>query len=68
MGITLDVRVCSISSEPNKLHSNVPLSDLVYITHDSAMQTQSQGHTSRSWDSAAGDAAVFQTALLFNFE
>ena len=27
----------------------------------------SQGHTSRSWDSAAGDMAVLQTALLFIF-
>ena len=31
-----------------------------------SMQTQSQ--TSRSWDSAAGEMAVFQTALLFKNE
>ena len=30
------------------------------------MQTQIQGHTSRSWDSAEGDMAVIQTALLLN--
>ena len=29
------------------------------------MQTQSQGHTSRSWDSAMGDMAVLQTAVFF---
>ena len=34
-------------------------------THDSAMQTQSQVHTSRLWDSAAGDLAVRQTSVLF---
>ena len=47
-----------------KRHSNVPLSELVCRNHDSAMQTQNQGHTSRSWDSAAGDMAVLQTAVL----
>ena len=26
------------------------------------MQTQSQGHTSKSWDSVAGDMTVLQTA------
>ena len=31
------------------------------------MQTQSQGHTSRSWDSVAGDMAVLQTALCYYF-
>ena len=46
-------------------HSNVPLFELVYRTHDSAMQTQSQGHTSKSWDFAVGDMAVLQTAVLF---
>ena len=35
-------------------------------THDSAMQTQSQGLTSRPWDSAAGDMAVLQTSVLFS--
>ena len=33
-----------------KLHPNVPLSEMVYRTHYLAMQTQSQGHTLRSWD------------------
>ena len=48
-----------------KLHSNVPLSELVCKTHDSAMQTQSQGHTlNKVWNSAAGDMAVLQTAVL----
>ena len=32
------------------------------------MQTQSQGLTSRSWDSEAGDMAVLQTAVLFSFD
>ena len=32
------------------------------------MQTQSQGHTSRSWDSVAGDLAVLQTAVLSDFD
>ena len=50
-----------------KLHSNVPLSELVCRIHDSAMQTKSQGHTLRSWNSATGDMAVLQTAVLFCF-
>ena len=33
-----------------KLHLNVPLSETVCITHDSASQTQGQGHTSKSRD------------------
>ena len=28
---------------------------------------QSQGHTSKSWDSAAGDIAVLQTAVLYKW-
>ena len=47
-----------------KLHLNVPLSEFVCRTHDSAIQTQRQGHNSRSWNSAAGDLAVLQTAVL----
>ena len=34
--------------------------------HDS--DKQSQGRTSRSWDSAAGDMAVLQIAVLFSFD
>ena len=50
------VCVYSISPEPFeqfslKYHLNVLF---VYRTHDSAMQTQSQGHTSCSWDSGGG--------------
>ena len=53
--IYLSVCVNSISPEPFerffiKLHPNVPLSEVVCIANDSAMQTQGQGHTSRSWD------------------
>ena len=33
-----------------KLQSNVPLSETVCRIHDSALQTQGQGHTSRSCD------------------
>ena len=33
-----------------KLHPNVPLSEMVCRTNDSATQTQGQGHTSRSWN------------------
>ena len=33
-----------------KLHLNVPLSETMCITHDSASQTQGQGHTSKSRD------------------
>ena len=33
-----------------KLYPDVPLIERVCRTHDSAMQTQGQGHTSRSWD------------------
>ena len=33
-----------------KLHPNVPLSEVVCRTNDSATQTQGQGHTSRSWN------------------
>ena len=50
-----------------KLHSNVPLSKTVCRTHDSSMHTQAQGHTSRLWDSAAGDLAVLPTAVLILF-
>ena len=32
-----------------KLHSNVPLREIMCRTHDSATQTHT-GHTSRSWD------------------
>ena len=32
-----------------ELHSYVPLSEAVCRTHDSATQTQDQGHSSRSW-------------------
>ena len=31
------------------------------------MQTKIQGHTSRSWNSVAGDMAVLLTAVLFRF-
>ena len=34
----------------NKLHPNVPLSETMRRTYDSAMQTQGRGHTSRSCD------------------
>ena len=67
MGYTLEFRVCSISPEPFEgfsLNSNVPLSEFVCRSDDSAMQTQSKGHTSRSWYSALGDLAVLQTAVL----
>ena len=40
------------------------LSELVCKTHDSAMQTQSQGHTLRSWNSTTVDKAVLQIAVL----
>ena len=33
-------------------------------THDSATLTQGQGYASILWDSAAGDLAVLQTAIL----
>ena len=36
-----------------------------FVTH--ILQTQSQGHTSRSWDSVMGDKAVLQTAVMFMF-
>ena len=49
-----------------QLHTNFPLSETVYRTHYSA--TQTQGHTSRWRYSAAGDLAVFQTAVLFEIE
>ena len=49
-----------------KLHSYAPLCERVNRTPDSAMQTQGQGHTSMSCDSAAGDLVVFQTAVLLN--
>ena len=67
---TLRSRVKHSTTEPLrsqifiKLHLNVPLCEFVYRTDDSAMQTQRQGHTSRSWNSAAGDLAVLQTVLL----
>ena len=47
-----------------KFHLNVSLIELVCRIHDSAMQTQSQGHTSRSWNSVVGNMAVLQTAAL----
>ena len=40
-------------------------SESVCTIHDSARQTQSQCHTLRSWDSAAGDLAVLQTVFMF---
>ena len=42
----------------------VSLSKTGCRTHDSALQTLGLGHTSRSCDSAAGDLAVLQTAVL----
>ena len=53
---------------PNPLydfHSAVPLGKTVCRTHDSVTLTQGQGYTSMLWDSAAGDLAVLQTAVLF---
>ena len=38
------IRLCPLS------FSNIPLSETVCRTHDSATQTQGQGHSSRSWD------------------
>ena len=68
MELTLEFRVFQISNHLLAFmnhHSYVPLSELVCRTHDTAMQTQSQGHTSRSWNSAKWDMAVLQTAVLF---
>ena len=55
MGFTLHFLVSSISPEPFerfsfKFHLNVPLSETVCRTHNSAMQSEGQGHTSRSCD------------------
>ena len=50
MGYTLEFRVHSISAIFIKLHPNVPLSETMYRTYDSSMQTEGQGHTSRSCD------------------
>ena len=47
------------------LNSNVPLSDLMCRTNGLSVQHQSQGLTLRSWNSAVGDMAVLQTAVLF---
>ena len=60
MEFTLEFHVRSINSLTLwtiviKLHPNVSLSETVCRTHKLVMQTQGQGHTSRSWD------------LLFNF-
>ena len=46
-----------------KRHSNVPLSELVNRTHDSAMQTRNQGHTLRSMSSAAEAFSVPHTVV-----
>ena len=35
-------------------------------THDSAALTQGKGYALMLWDSAAGDLAVLQTAVLFS--
>ena len=52
-----------------KLHSNVPISEMMCRALDSATQTQGHhGDTWRSQDSAAGDIAVLQTAILWNKE
>ena len=55
MAFTLHFRVSSISPEPFerfsfKFHLNVPLSETVCRTHNLAMQSEGQGHTSRSCD------------------
>ena len=64
MGVTLEFCVFSYLLNPlNDFHKTS--SELMCRTHDSAMQTQSQGHTLKSWNSAAGDMAVLQTATLF---
>ena len=62
----------------NKLHPNVNLSEtmsktndsatLVCKINDSAMQTQSQGHTLSSWNSAVWGMAVLQTAVLLSLD
>ena len=70
MGFTLEfLNVCSLSHECFERFSlnftqNVPLNETVCSSHDSAMQSQGQGLTSRSWDSVAEDLAVLQTAVL----
>ena len=70
-GIFLDFRVLQISSTICyifiKQHANVPVSELVCRTHDSAMQTLTQCHTSRSWDSAAEDMVAPQIAVLYSY-
>ena len=38
----------------------------MFRTHDSATLTQGQGYALMLWDSAAGDLAVLQTAVLFS--
>ena len=47
---TLEFRVHFISPELFNLFSTVPLSGTICRTNDSATQTQSQGHTSWSWE------------------
>ena len=49
-----------------KLHSTILLRETVCRTQDSATLTQGQGYTSMLWDSAAGDLAVLQIAVLFS--
>ena len=67
---TLEFRVRSISPEPFErfsLNFTQIFLSVSWCANPllSAMQTQSQGHTSRSWDSVAGDLAVLQTAVLY---
>ena len=50
----LQFPVRSISPDPsndfNKLHPNVPFGETMCRTHDSAMESRGQCHSSRSWD------------------
>ena len=72
MGFTLKFRVCSyLLNHLNgiiKLQSKVTLSELVCRTHDSVMQTQSQGHTLRSWNSVAGRWLSFRLLFCYHWK
>ena len=68
MGSTVELRVRFISPKHferfSLIFTQMFLSETVCRTYDSATQTQTEGLTSRSWDSAAGGLAVLLTAVL----
>ena len=69
-GFTLEVRACSISPEPFERFSLNFTQMFFSVSWRAEPMTQlcklSQDHTSNSWDSAAGDLAVVQTAVYVN--